>query len=173
MNSQGLSPTERFTKTLDVVWREGQYLAYSWRGLSTETIDADWVDALAEHPQKAERLEAFVSRFSRMQDTIADKLLPRWLLAAEERPGSQIETLNRAERLGVLRDTQNWLEARKLRNQLVHEYMENAGGFAEALQLTLRYSLMLMDTYNRVREFAEHRLGISSAELPPKLDLPA
>ncbi|TAN52521.1 MAG: hypothetical protein EPN21_03695 [Methylococcaceae bacterium] len=173
MNNRGLSPTARFIKTLDIVWREGQHLAYSWRNLSVETIDTDWVIALAEYPQTAERLEAFVSRFSRMQDTIADKLLPRWLLAAEERPGSQIETLNRAERLGVLMDTQNWLEARKLRNQLVHEYIENAEEFAEALQLALHYSLMLIDTYNRVHDFAVQRLGMNSMDLPPKLDLPS
>ena len=66
----------------------------------------------------AERLEAFVSRFGRMQDTIADKLLPRWLLAQAETPGSQIETLNRAEKLGVLPDVEQWLEARKLRNHI-------------------------------------------------------
>lgn len=36
-------------------------------------IDTDWVAALAEKPQTAERLEAFVSRFGRIQETIVGK----------------------------------------------------------------------------------------------------
>lgn len=70
-----------------------------------------------------------MSRFGRMQDTIADKLFPRWLLALAETPGSQIETLNRAERLGILNSTERWLEMRNLRNRLVHEYMTDSAKF--------------------------------------------
>jgi len=88
------------------------------------------VRQLDAHPELAERLETFVSRFGRMQHTIADKLLPRWLQALAETPGSQIETLNRAERLGVLASTEQWLEARKLRNHWVHEYMDDANASA-------------------------------------------
>lgn len=64
---------------------------------------------------------------------MADKLLPRWLLALAERPGSQIEVLNRAERLGVLEDVTAWLEARQLRNRLIHEYMTDSEAFAADL----------------------------------------
>jgi hypothetical protein len=95
---------ERFLYTLKIVHREGQHLMYSWHRLYSQKIDADWVNELQSVPQIAEQMEAFISRFGRMQDTIAGKLLPRWLVALEETPGSQIETLNRAERLGVLDD---------------------------------------------------------------------
>ncbi len=54
--------------------------------------------------------------------TIADKLLQRWLMALAETPGSQIEILNRAERLGVIGDVEHWLEARKRRNKIIHKY---------------------------------------------------
>ena len=118
-------------------------------------------------------MDAFVSRFGRMQDTIADKLLPRWLQALAERPGSQIDTLNRAEQLQVVANVSSWLEARKLRNRLVHEYMEEPGEFAEGLNLASSYSLMLMDTYNRARDFALHRMGLGEAALPALLELPA
>ena len=74
-------PVERFVKTLHIVSREGVYLSYSWHRLFPSAIDAAWVAALAGHPEAAERMDAFVSRFGRMQDTIADKLLPRWLQA--------------------------------------------------------------------------------------------
>jgi hypothetical protein len=167
----GILPLDRFLSTLDIVAREGAHLAFSRGRLFAERIDTAWVEALPDRPELAERMEAFVSRYGRMQDTMADKLLPRWLLALAERPGSQIETLNRAERLGVLASAEGWLEARNLRNRLVHEYMTDAGEFARNLVLAGEYSGMLIDTYNRLRVDAMERLQLEPTRLPAALDL--
>jgi len=107
-----------------------------------------------------------------MQDTMADKLFPRWLLALAETPGSQIETLNSAERLGVLTSTEQWLEARNLRNRLVLEYMTEPEKFAEDLALAKEYSLVLLDTFNRLRQDAIARMGHKAENLPEALILP-
>lgn len=163
-------PIQRFIYTLDIVGRKAQHLTYSWQKLYSEPIDAAWVLGLEQDPERAERLEAFASRFGRMQDTMADKLLPRWLLAIAEKPGSQIETLNRAERLGVLGNVEQWLEARKLRNRMVHEYAEVAEQFAADLVLAKEFSWMLFDTYNRLREFAISRMNIDANDLPKSVE---
>ena len=165
-------PVSRLLHTLGIVAREGEHRAYSWGRLYAYPIDAGWVRGLETAPEIAERLEAFVSRFGRMQDTIADKLLPRWLMALAETPGSQIETLNRAEKLGVLESVERWLEARKLRNRLVYEYMESPEVFAEDLVLAKEYSLMLLNCYNRLRDYTATRMGIEERKSPPKLALP-
>src|SRR5690554_6254435 len=172
-DSQPLLPIDRFLWTLDIVEREGRHLRYSWKSLfaSGSDLGADWVASLEQHPEEAIRLEAFVSRFSRMQDTIADKLIPRWLQSLAERTGSQIENLNRAERLGVLESTEAWLAARKLRNQLVHEYMEEPEAFAKALGAAREFTLMLLETYNRLREYADKRMALAEP-LPEPLLLP-
>ena len=60
-------------------------MAYSWGRLYSQQIDVAWVLGLESAPELAEMLEAFTSRFGRMQDTIAGKLLPRWRLALAER----------------------------------------------------------------------------------------
>ena len=161
-----LLPIERFLQTLEIVSREATHLTFSWERLYSQKIDADWVRGLDVNPELAERLEAFVSRFGRMQDTIADKLLPRWLTALAESPGSQIETLNRAERLGVLQNVELWLEARKLRNRLIHEYIVSAEGFAEDLKLARDYSHILLDCFNALLEYASQRMKIDSKKLP-------
>lgn len=166
MKNSGILPVDRFLDTLEIVSREGRHLSYSWSRLYSQLIDAAWVRGLESTPELAEQLEAFVSRFGRMQDTIADKLLPRWLLALAETPGGQIETLNRAERRGVVEDVERWLEARKLRNRLVHDYMESADSFAKDLLLAKEYCRLFIDTYNRLRDFAEGRMGIGSGVLP-------
>jgi hypothetical protein len=155
------------------VAREGRHLNYSWGRLFSQSIDANWVGRLEAEPELAERLEAFVSRFGRMQDTISGKLLPRWLMALAETPGSQIEVLNRAERLGVVMSTERWLAARQLRNRLIHEYMTDPNAFADDLLLAKGYTRDLIGTYNRVRDFAIARMHLAEGELPPLLEAPA
>ncbi len=81
----------------------------------------------------AERLDAFVSRFGRLQDTVGDKLLPLYLRAAGEVPGAAIDNLNRAERLGLIQSAEQWLALRELRNQMIHEYMEDADVLIDAV----------------------------------------
>lgn len=165
-------PVARFLQTLEIVAKEGRHLSYSWTNLFQQAIDVEWVLRLELNPSCAEQLEAFVSRFGRMQDTMADKLFPRWLIALAEVPGSQIETLNRAERLGVLSSTERWLEMRNLRNRLVHEYMTEPAKFVEDLLLAKEYSLMLIETYNRLRQDAMTRMSHTKESLPPALPLP-
>jgi hypothetical protein len=159
-------PLDRFLATLTVVAHEASHLAYSLARLSEELITAGWVEALETQPELAERLEAFVSRYGRMQDTIAAKLLPRLLLAQAETPGSQLETLNRAERLGVLESVEAWLEARTLRDRLVHEYVEDEDQLARDLELALNYARMLIETFGLIRRFASERMGVEERRLP-------
>lgn len=153
---------KRFLDTLAVVGREAEHLTYSRERVFSKAVDADWVRGLDHDPLRAEALEAFVSRFGRMQDTIAGKLLPRLLIAQAEQPGSLLEVLNRAERLGLLADVDQWLQARALRNRLVHEYMDDPEAFATDLELASGFCDLLLDTYERVRAFAGERMGVST-----------
>lgn len=59
-----------------------------------------------------------------------------------------------------------WLEARQLRNRLVHEYMTDCASFAEDLNLAQAYSSVLVETYRRLRMDAVARLKIAAARLP-------
>jgi len=165
-------PVDRFLHTLDIVAHERKHLAYGWGRLYAYPIDADWVRELESAPEIAERLEAFVSRFGRMQDTLSDKLLPRWLMTLAETPGSQIENLNRAEKFGVLDNVEHWLEARKFRTRLVHEYMQSPETFAKDLLLAKEYSRLLVDLYNHLREYVMTRMGIGEGKLPRNIALP-
>ena len=53
-------------------------------------------------PFTPERVEAFVSRFGRLQDTLGDKLLPVYLEAVGEHTGAVIDNLDRAEKLQLI-----------------------------------------------------------------------
>ena len=77
-------------------------------------------------PDLAEVLEAYVGRFCRLQDTVGDKLLVAWLKATQEKVGVAIDNLGKVENLGYLESSDIWLELRRIRNQMIHEYNEDA-----------------------------------------------
>ena len=81
-----------------------------------------------------ERVDAFVARFGRLQDTLADKLLPELLKDLAEPVGPAIDNLGKAERFGWLASVDDWLLVRKLRNRMLHEYVRDPTELAQALQ---------------------------------------
>lgn len=85
-------------------------------------------------PVLAERLDAFVARLGRLQDTVGDKLLPALLSALAETPGPAIDNLDKAEKFGFIESADVWMELRRLRNQMVHEYIEDMAVLSSALR---------------------------------------
>lgn len=111
-------------RLLEVTAREAEYLGRTARRLSAQQPAIDWVRSLPDNDARSELLDAFVSRYRRLQDTLGDKLLPALLKASQERTGSQIDNLLRAEKLGWIESAAAWIGLRELRNRLVHEYVE-------------------------------------------------
>jgi hypothetical protein len=76
-----LEPTvrQRLQFLSRVVRKEYQYLATTDSRLFKESFTLKKAVQLETDPNLAERVEAFVSRFARLQDTIGDKLLPQLL----------------------------------------------------------------------------------------------
>ena len=161
MTNQEMLPIRRFLQTMDVVRREGEHLDYSRGRVFGQPVDAQWVRKLEAAPELAERLEAFVSRFGRMQDTMASKLFPRLLQAQAEQTDTLLETLNRLEKLGLLESVDQWLEARNLRNRLVHEYVEDMAKFKQDLKLARDYCAMLSRTNQRIADYAANKMNIA------------
>ena len=117
-----------------VIHKQSQYLQQTDHRLFTEPLTLQSIQQIERDPVLAERLDAFVSRFGRLQDNLGDKLLPQLLAAMAEPIGTVMENLDRAEKLGWLDSADDWIEIRKLRNQMVHEYIEDAAILINALQ---------------------------------------
>lgn len=99
-----------------------------------DLFTVEMAQKLEADPVLAERLDAFVSRFGRLQDTVGDKLLPALLNAMAEKTGPAIDNLDKAEKLGLIESADVWMEMRRLRNQMVHEYIEDLAVLASALR---------------------------------------
>ena len=156
---------QRFVATLRIVQRESVHLDYSRRKLEAMVLTAEKLEKLDQDPEVAEAIEAFASRFGRMQDTMAAKLFPRFLEAQAERAGTQLETLNRLEKLGLIESVERWLEARALRNRLIHEYVENMEKFKRDLDLAQSYTLMFVASHQRILEYGRQSLQLSESEI--------
>jgi len=117
-----------------VVRKECQHLVSTDRRLFNAPFTLERARQLELDADLAERVDAFVGRLGRLQDTIGDKLMPVFLTALGETPAAAIDNLDRAERLGLIASADEWMALRKLRNQMVHEYIEDLTLLASALQ---------------------------------------
>lgn len=116
-----------------MVRKEIHYLQLTDRRLFDVPFTREKAERLEMEVELAGRVDAFVSRFGRLQDTAGDKLLSNYLNAVGETTGPVVDNLNRAEKLGLINSAEIWMALRDLRNQMVHEYMEDLDKLAEAL----------------------------------------
>ena len=117
-----------------VVRKECAHLAITNNRLFKTPFTKEQAAQLETNTDLAEQVDAFVSRFSRLQDTLGDKLLPLLLTSLGEKTNSMIDNLDRAERLRLIQSTDEWLAMRNLRNQMIHEYVEDLTILTNALQ---------------------------------------
>ncbi|MCX7673028.1 MAG: hypothetical protein N2Z63_05440 [Thiobacillaceae bacterium] len=141
---------ERLERLSALVRKDLLHLQRTDARLFAEPFTPERAARLAEDDILAERVEAFVARFGRLQDTLGDKVLPAWLAAHGERPGSFADNLDRAERLGLVEDAQTWIDMRKLRDLMVHEYVDDPTVLASALQSGHAYVPVLARTAERM-----------------------
>jgi hypothetical protein len=117
-----------------VTLKECTHLLETDRRLFGNLFTIEEARKIESDPILAERLDAFVSRFGRLQDTVGDKLLPALLSALAEKPGPAIDNLDRAEKFGFIESADGWMEMRRLLNQMVHEYIEDLAVLSSALR---------------------------------------
>ncbi len=109
----------------DVALKELKHLRYSQSQVFIEPFTVERASNLAENEAFAAHLEAFASRFCRFQDMLGDKLFPAWLELVGEKQKTFLDNLNRLEKLDIIHSAEHWLQARSLRNKMIHEYISS------------------------------------------------
>lgn len=162
---------QRLQFLLETVHRQGQHLIFTKERLFDRPIDRIWVDSLDDDAERAERLDAFVARFGRMQDTLGDRVIPQLRICMLETPEAALDNFNRMEKLGLLSSVTDWVEARNLRNRLVHEYMRDPEEFAGALNRADVLLAVFVSTYNNLCSYAESRFEPPVGQWPGTVTL--
>jgi hypothetical protein len=140
--------------------KECQHLLDTDGRLFGDLFTIEEVKKIEVDPILAERLDAFVSRFGRLQDTVGDKLLPTLLSALAEQTGPAIDNLDKAEKLGLIASADGWMEMHRLRNQMVHEYIEDLAVLTSALNSGHSFVPVLVTAARHCVAQAQRLLGL-------------
>lgn len=124
---------ERLRFLRRVIDKEIKHLEYADKQVFNGLLTYETVENLDNTPELAMKVEAFVSRFCRLQDTLGDKLLPALLKVLGEPDRALLINLEKAEKYGWLGSSEQWIALRQLRNQMIHEYIEDTQTLFDAL----------------------------------------
>ena len=164
MNNSVQAEVQRLVFLLDVVTQASKHLQFTSERVFSRSLTLERVENLESTPEDAEQIEAFVSRFARLQDNLGAKLLPSYLQAVGERQNTLLGNLDKAERLGLIESADNWMTMRKLRNQMVHEYIQEPSILLDALNAGFTFVPQLISTSKKLQQavnqfLARHQQG--------------
>ena len=117
-------------------------------------MDTDIYNNLNEN--EISYIDQFLFRFSKLQDTIGEKLFTTILYFLQEENIEKkpfIDILNRLEKLNLLEDKNQWLYLREVRNNLTHEYDDDANGMSLAINNIYIQKDILFSIYYQIRKF--------------------
>ena len=103
-------------------------------------------------------VDQLVYRFSKLQDTMGEKIFPSILLLSKENVKNKtfIDILNRLEELEIL-DKNRWLKLREVRNEIAHEYSFNTDEVIESIESIFYQSDELIEVYSDVLSFCKSK----------------
>jgi hypothetical protein len=113
----------KLNATLDECRTHARILAEARKELRGVRYDAERV--LDIKPSELGVLDQMAYRFSKLQDSVGEKVLPLLLDFAEEPlspTATFAEKLQRLEKIGAITSAEQWRLLREVRNQLAHEY---------------------------------------------------
>jgi hypothetical protein len=106
--------------------------------------------------EKIKTIDAFIYRFTKVQDRMGEKFFPLILQNLYEYKSNMalIDVLNRLEKLELLDSADRWIEYRKLRNTLTHEYTDNEDEIIAAINMSIDAYEAMKKIYYRMLERA-------------------
>ena len=140
-----------------VAEKECRHLNSTAARLFTTPFTVETAEKLEDDERLSEQVEAFVARFARLQDTLGDKLIPHLLAALGEKRRSVVDNLDTAERLEWIPSADEWQAMRQLRNQMVHEYIEDLALLTTALQTAQDFVPILTAVNDKLQEELRQR----------------
>jgi uncharacterized protein YutE (UPF0331/DUF86 family) len=101
--------------------------------------------------EEQDRFESLTAKFARLSDLIikqAIKLID--ILDLDEPPETVRDSINRAEKKGLIESGIRFIEIRKLRNRIAHEYAESEEDISEIYKEVLLSTPLLFDSVSRI-----------------------
>jgi hypothetical protein len=122
-------------------------------------------------PQKVENfteeeisfIELLTNRFSKLQDTIGEKIFPclLQLLFEYEVKDSMQDRLNKLEKLEILDSVGYWAKMREMGNIISHEYPDIPDLMSKNLNAVVEYAMELMNFWVRLRGIVISKIRVA------------
>ncbi len=102
----------------------------SWQDIDSEIF---------EEFEKVKVVDTFIYRFIKLQEMMGEKLFKVFLDEIGEYKDnmSLLDLLDKLERFDIIDQASDWMEYRKLRNKLTHEYPNNEDDVVEGIKLAI------------------------------------
>jgi len=115
-------------------------------------IDAEKYATLAK--QEVQALDQYLFRFSKLQDTMGDKIFK--LIVAQYQQSTEqlafIDMLNKLEKLEYINSTKEWMYLRKIRNEIAHQYDDEAEEMSQAINNILHQKSIIISIYQKTKD---------------------
>ena len=98
-------------------------------------------------------LEALTSRFARLSDLLIQKLFKTIDEIEGTSPGTVRDRLLQAEKKGIINNTDEFMEIRKVRNRIAHEYEMDA--LKDIFVFAFKNSALLIDTIKSTKKYSK------------------
>jgi len=96
-------------------------------------------------------LDMMSTRFSKLQDLIGSKIFPLIFEITGESGITLIDKLNKLEKLDYINDSDWWMELRKLRNIMTHDYPHDDVLITSTIERLYSESIELLDYWNELK----------------------
>ena len=100
-------------------------------------------------------IDQYIFRFAKLQDMVGDKLFRQILVFVGENVSSFtfIDILNKAEKFGLVKQKEDWLMLRKVRNDVSHDYPVLSAETTAALNMLIELKSLLENILKRCVDF--------------------
>ncbi|QEN05593.1 hypothetical protein EW093_13005 [Thiospirochaeta perfilievii] len=104
-------------------------------------------------------IDQLIFRFSKLQDTMGDKLFSSFLVLTGEdiKKMTFIDRLNRLEELAIINKNE-WITLRTYRNDIAHEYSFNQDEVVASINIIYEISDQLIVIYDLFIEYCKNKL---------------
>ncbi len=100
-------------------------------------------------------IDFFIFRFIKVQDYLGNKVFKIFLSEIGEYSDNMsfVDITDKLEKIGIIDNSREWLEIRKLRNKLTHEYPEELNKTIEELKTALKKTEVLISTFENIKNY--------------------
>ncbi len=103
--------------------------------------------------ESVQAIDQYLFRFAKLQDTMGDKIFKLILSFYEDSTNEKpfLDILNHLEKLGYIASAKMWINLRKIRNNIAHQYDDEPEEMSQAINVIVTHKEVMINIYNQLK----------------------